>query len=258
MVKKAVSIIFVFLMLAVLCVPVFASVGEHRYLFDYADKLSDDEENTVSQMLDSAAEERNVELYIVTKSENPDFSAREYLSQFASGITSTASGGVIYAVFDYDSNTFAVVPTGNAEGVYDSSLLEDMISDFFSSGEIYNSCMTLASYIAADDPSGGINSIAVYDSKEKNDGKNDGTVYSQNSEHSEKTSVLKKELIVIAVALIGAVIVCLILKKQMNTAVKNDSASEYMKPGSLKITSSAEMFVRSETDKTPRSKQNEE
>ena len=111
MVKKAVSIIFVFLMLAVLCVPVFASVGEHRYLFDYADKLSDDEENTVSQMLDSAAEERNVELYIVTKSENPDFSAREYLSQFASGITSTASGGVIYAVFDYDSNTFAVVPT---------------------------------------------------------------------------------------------------------------------------------------------------
>lgn len=254
MVKKAVLIIFVFLMLAVLCVPVFASVGEHRYLFDYADKLSDDEENTVSQMLDSAAEERNVELYIVTKSENPDFSAREYLSQFASGITSTASGGVIYAVFDYDSNTLAVVPTGNAEGVYDSSLLEDMISDFFSRGEIYNSCMTLASYIAADDPSGGINSIAVYDSEEKND----GTVYSQDSEHSEKTSVLKKELIVIAVALIGAVIVCLILKKQMNTAVKNDSASEYMKPGSLKITSSAEMFIRSETDKTPRSKQNED
>lgn len=254
MVKKAVLIIFVFLMLAVLCVPVFASVGEHRYLFDYADKLSDDEENTVSQMLDSAAEERNVELYIVTKSENPDFSAREYLSQFASGITSTASGGVIYAVFDYDSNTLAVVPTGNAEGGYDSSLLEDMISDFFSRGEIYNSCMTLASYIAADDPSGGINSIAVYDSEEKND----GTVYSQDSEHSEKTSVLKKELIVIAVALIGAVIVCLILKKQMNTAVKNDSASEYMKPGSLKITSSAEMFIRSETDKTPRSKQNED
>ena len=254
MVKKAVSIIFVFLMLVVLSVPVFASVGEHRYLFDYADKLSDDEENTVSQLLDSAAEERNVELYIVTKSENPDFSAREYLSQFASGITSTASGGVIYAVFDYDSNTFAVVPTGNAEGVYDSSLLEDMISDFFSSGEIYNSCMTLASYIAADDPSGGINSIAVYDSKEKND----GTVYSQDSEHSEKASVLKKELIVIAVALICAVIICLILKKQMNTAVKNDSASEYMKPGSLKITSSAEMFVRSETDRTPRSKQNED
>lgn len=254
MVKKAVLIIFVFLMLAVLCVPVFASVGEHRYLFDYADKLSDDEENTVSQMLDSAAEERNVELYIVTKSENPDFSAREYLSQFASGITSTASGGVIYAVFDYDSNTLAVVPTGNAEGVYDSSLLEDMISDFFSRGEIYNSCMTLSSYIAADDPSGGINSIAVYDSEEKND----GTVYSQDSEHSEKTSVLKKELIVIAVALIGAVIICLILKKQMNTAVKNDSASEYMKPGSLKITSSAEMFIRSETDKTPRSKKNED
>ena len=49
-----------------------------------------------------------------------------------------------------------------------------------------------------------------------------------------------------------------ILKKQMNTAVKNDSASEYMKPGSLKITSSAEMFIRSETDKTPRSKQNED
>lgn len=254
MVKKAVSIIFVFLMLVVLSVPVFASVVEHRYLFDYADKLSDDEENTVSQLLDSAAEERNVELYIVTKSENPDFSAREYLSQFASGITSTASGGVIYAVFDYDSNTLAVVPTGNAEGGYDSSLLEDMISDFFSRGEIYNSCMTLASYIAADDPSGGINSIAVYDSKEKND----GTVYSLDSEHSEKTSVLKKELIVIAVALIGAVIICLILKKQMNTAVKNDSASEYMKPGSLKITSSAEMFIRSETDKTPRSKQNED
>ena len=161
---------------------------------------------------------------------------------------------MIYAVFDYDSNTFAVVPTGNAEGVYDSSLLEDMISDFFSSGEIYNSCMTLASYIAADDPSGGINSIAVYDSKEKND----GTVYSQDSEHSEKASVLKKELIVIAVALICAVIICLILKKQMNTAVKNDSASEYMKPGSLKITSNAEMFIRSETDKTPRSKQNED
>lgn len=254
MVKKAVSIIFVFLMLVVLSVPVFAAVGEHRYLFDYADKLSDEEENTVSQLLDSAAEERNVELYIVTKSENPDFSAREYLSQFASGITSTASGGVIYAVFDYDSNTLAVVPTGNAEGGYDSSLLEDMISDFFSRGEIYNSCMTLASYIAADDPSGGINSIAVYDSKEKND----GTVYSLDSEHSEKTSVLKKELIVIAVALIGAVIICLILKKQMNTAVKNDSASEYMKPGSLKITSSAEMFIRSETDKTPRSKQNED
>ena len=254
MVKKAVSIIFVFLMLVVLCVPVFASVGEHRYLFDYADKLSDEEENTVSQLLDSAAEERNVELYIVTKSENPDFSAREYLSQFASGITSTASGGVIYAVFDYDSDTFAVVPTGNADGVYDSSLLEDMISDFFSSGEIYNSCMTLASYIAADDPSGGINSIAVYDSKEKND----GTVYSQDSEHSEKASVLKKELIVIAVALIGAVIICLILKKQMNTAVKNDSASEYMKPGSLKITSSAEMFVRSETDRTPRTKQKDD
>ena len=254
MVKKAVSIIFVFLMLVVLSVPVFATVGEHRYLFDYADKLSDEEENTVSQLLDSAAEERNVELYIVTKSENPDFSAREYLSQFASGITSTASGGVIYAVFDYDSNTLAVVPTGNAEGGYDSSLLEDMISDFFSRGEIYNSCMTLASYIAADDPSGGINSIAVYDSKEKND----GTVYSLDSEHSEKTSVLKKELIVIAVALIGAVIICLILKKQMNTAVKNDSASEYMKPGSLKITSSAEMFIRSETDKTPRSKQNED
>ena len=254
MVKKSVSIIFVFLMLVVLSVPVFATVGEHRYLFDYADKLSDEEENTVSQLLDSAAEERNVELYIVTKSENPDFSAREYLSQFASGITSTASGGVIYAVFDYDSNTLAVVPTGNAEGGYDSSLLEDMISDFFSRGEIYNSCMTLASYIAADDPSGGINSIAVYDSKEKND----GTVYSLDSEHSEKTSVLKKELIVIAVALIGAVIICLILKKQMNTAVKNDSASEYMKPGSLKITSSAEMFVRSETDRTPRSKQNED
>ncbi len=254
MVKKAVSIIFVFLMLVVLSVPVFATVGEHRYLFDYADKLSDEEENTVSQLLDSAAEERNVELYIVTKSENPDFSAREYLSQFASGITSTASGGVIYAVFDYDSNTLAVVPTGNAEGGYDSSLLEDMISDFFSRVEIYNSCMTLASYIAADDPSGGINSIAVYDSKEKND----GTVYSLDSEHSEKTSVLKKELIVIAVALIGAVIICLILKKQMNTAVKNDSASEYMKPGSLKITSSAEMFIRSETDKTPRSKQNED
>lgn len=251
MMKKSVSVICVFLMLVTLSVPVFASVGEHRYLFDYADKLSDEEENTVSQMLDSAAEERNVELYIVTKSENPDVSADEYVSQFASGITSTAPGGVIYAVFDYDSNTLAVVPTGNAVDTYDSSLLKDMISDFFSRGEIYNSCMTLASYIAADDSADGNNNFAVYDSKEKND----MPVDSADTDASEFPSVLKKELIVIAVALIIAVIVCLILKKQMNTAVKNDSASEYMKPGSLKITSSAEMFVRSETDKTPRAKQ---
>ena len=67
---------------------------------------------------------------------------------------------------------------------------------------------------------------------------------------------LKKIIIALVIGLIVGLIYALMLKGQLTSVYKKDSAADYTRPGSFNVTGRQDVFLYSKTDKTPKPKQN--
>ena len=78
-----------------------------------------------------------------------------------------------------------------------------------------------------------------------------GRPYSYEHRYISLEENIGYEIFIIAAALVIAFIIVLVMKKKMNNAVKSLSATEYVRDGSVKLTTNSDVLVNVKTTKKP-------
>jgi len=232
--KRLLHIVLAAVLIAALCLPVFADNTRGPRLVDSADILTDSEESKLSKRLDSISEEYKSDVVIVTVSSTEEKDAQNYADDYFDyngyGFGSSFDGMLLLISTEF--NDAAITTTGKGE----KTLSDSRIDEFWD--ELGNN-MSNHDYHAV---------CAVFV---------DNCEYYLNGDiNGYPFETVKVILISIVIGLIAAFIVTMILKGQLNSVVRRNNATEYVKAGSLNITASNDFFLYRNITRTPKQTSN--
>jgi len=237
--KKLFSCVLLTLLLLTLFLPVYASF-ENPSIVDEAGYLMQSELDSLSKELDKVREKYNFEVAIYTESDmtssTAEASADDIYDYQGFGAGENADGIMLYICSDTREYHFTTHGKGlryfNANGL---AYLESKVVPYLSENDYYEA---FEEYIETTDE---LLQMAK-----------DGKPY------NEKQYSMKYLFGVIIVCLIAPLLIAFwIMKrklKKMKTAVENDYAANYIKPGSMRINTSRDLFLYSRITKTERPK----
>ncbi len=132
--KKTISLAFAFFLALVLTVPAFAApAAEYTYVWDFADVMSESEEQMLDEQLGNIDYEFASPLYIVTKYGSEENSAVEYAKMFVenSGELFRSYGDDLGFVFvdDFDNDTYTFYRVGDADLIVDDADLQGLFDN---------------------------------------------------------------------------------------------------------------------------------
>lgn len=219
------------------------------FVSDMAELLTDEQEGTLTAKIQTILDKYSYQVVLHTTNSIGGKSIQDYSDDFFDyngyGVGESRDGMVFVLNMnngqegnrDYYTSTrgygltaFTDYAVGNDGVIYDEILPMLKDGDYYGA---FNTYLYLADTFLAQAKSG-----------ESYDINNDFEVPKTASDY------LTAEAIVIFVALLTAFVVTGVMKRGMNTAVKNASASEYTEPGSLNITNSNEIFIHKSVSRT--------
>lgn len=209
-------------------------------VYDFADLLTDTEEDEIFDLVTTYIQETNYDLVLVTINENSKYTAREYADDFFDynefGINKTRDGVLI--LIDMDTRELYISTSGFAIKMYDDYRIERVLD----SGYLY---ITDEEYYSTF--SNMINSLtSYYESNFPNS--------NQNIEIDELGNIIYIKHIpyqlVFVIAIIITVIISLILYNKSRLKIKAISTVSYMK--NKEITLRNDNFINSIVTKTRR------
>ncbi len=239
--KKLLSCVLLTLLLLTLFLPVYASF-ENPSIVDEAEYLMQSELASLTEKLDKVRNEYDFEVAIYTQSDmtssTAEASADDIYDYQGYGAGENDDGIMLYICSDTREYHFTTHGKGlqyfNSNGL---AYLESKVVPHLSENDYYEA---FEEYIET--------------TEELLQMAKDGKPY------NEKQYSMKY--------LFGVIIVCLIVPlliafwmmkrklKKMKTAVENDYAANYIKPGSMKLTTSRDLFLYSRITKTEKPKSN--
>ena len=237
--KKLLSCVLLTLLLLTLFLPVYASF-ENPSIVDEAGYLMQSELDSLSKELDKVREKYNFEVAIYTESDMTSSTAEESADDIYDyqgyGAGENDDGIMLYICSDTREYHFTTHGKGlkyfNANGL---AYLESKIVPHLSENDYYEA---FEKYIETTDE---LLQMAK-----------DGKPY------NEKQYSMKYLFGVIIVCLIAPLLIAFWMMKRklkkMKTAVENDYAANYIKPGSMRIDTSRDLFLYSRITKTERPK----
>lgn len=190
-------------------------------IYDAADLLSDSQEIAVDQKLTEYTYAYNTRLFILTVPSLDGVTVDDYphyiLDTWNLGLGETKE--CVLLLVCMDPREYRIVSNGFVGNVIDSYVIEDI-------GNAIVSDLSAGNYAAAFDEFA--EQCAYYLNIEQN-----GAPFRAG----------KTLLIALIIGLVIALIVCLILKAQLKSVRRQDQANAYVKPGSMNITLSNDLFL---------------
>lgn len=121
------------------------SVNESEKVYDFADLLSESEESLLYNEVIKYINDFNMDMVILTISDNPKGSAKEYAEDFYDynyfGIGNTFDG--ILFIIDMDTREMYILTTGSAIIMYDDERIDNILDSsyaYISREDYYNTC----------------------------------------------------------------------------------------------------------------------
>ncbi len=218
---------------------------------DNADLLTANEESMLEDKIATVRDEYQFEIVVVTIETLGGKTTQQYADDFYDnngyGVDSRHSGALL--LIDMGSSSWYVSTTGYGMDAIDQNgfyYIEGEILPYLSEGEYYDSfsrftevCDELLYFesIGEDIPEHYYkDTMAVH-------------------EDSGELSVPKMLLIALVVGFIIAFIAVSVMKGKLKTVAYKYTASDYVKPGSLNVTHSSELFLYRHVSRTPRQQQ---
>ena len=209
----------------------FASDFTNPPIIDEAELLKEDEFDELSQMLEEIRQKHDFDVAVVTEEEMSGYSAQATADDIYDyggfGYGDDDDGILLYICID--ERQYHLTTHGEGKDIFDGdaiSELKEKIGPFLSDG----------------DYSGAIKAFGEFSDKQIYEVRNDPTVM----------------LIVIGCAILIPLIIAFVMMKiklsKMRTAVENNYAANYIKPGSVRLDVSRDLFLYSHITKTPRPK----
>ncbi|MBQ4527569.1 MAG: TPM domain-containing protein [Clostridia bacterium] len=231
--KRFFSLLCIFLICASFAFPCFASDFANPPIIDVARLMKEDEFNELSQKLEKIRQKHDFDVAVVIEEEMSGYSAQSAADDIYDyrhyGYGDDDNGILLYICID--EREYHLTTHGEGEDIFDGdaiSELKDKIESHLSDGSYY-----LA-----------IDAFADFADKQIEKVRNDPTFM----------------LIVIGCALAIPLLIAFVLMKsklsKMKTAVENNYAANYIKPGSMRLDVSKDLFLYSHITKTPRPKSN--
>lgn len=254
------KIISVFMILLTLSVFTLTANAKGVYVDDKADLLTSAEEATLTERIQHISSLYNVDIVLHTTMSVGDLDIASYSEEYYTMNGFSADGGLAFVinlnnneVGNRDFYTHCEGSVYNTFGydAYDSDYgyINEQVLPYLSDENYYEA---FSVYLEHTEKylSGEYEYVEI--------GAYDGD-YSETGNYSSSNTELPKvvkEVIVIGIGLVTALIVVMIMKSKMNTAAIKTEASDYIKPGSLKLTRSMDIFTHRHVTKTPKPKDN--
>lgn len=147
--KKIICVTFAVALIFAMCIPVFAAPADYGYVWDYADDLTESEEQMLDDALSELDESYAFPLFIISKYSNPEYTASEYAELFAQnnydGFTAFGDAAGFIFVDDFDNNSFILYRVGDGDLIIDDEAVE-ALNTYLESG--YDSEKIFATYSA--------------------------------------------------------------------------------------------------------------
>ncbi len=267
--KKLISALLSPLLLLVFSLPAFAMPPS---VTDEAALLSSDEYSSLTEMLDEIRENYDMDVSVVTANElysySAEASADDIFDYNGYGCGEDDDGILFYICmgtreYHFSTHAYGMTVFNDSALIY----LEDEVVSYLSSGDYYSAFVTYAEIceellISAE--SGeyyGASTGGYYNSGEYYYGDDDYYYYddydySYDYDYTPQKNYAAPFVIAIIASLVIAFVLTAVQLGKMETAVKQSSANQYMKPGSMNLTSSRDIYLYSHTKKTPRPKNN--
>ena len=225
-----------------------------NYVVDNADLFSDDEETVLFEKISAIRTNYKFDAVILTThstegKETVDYTD-DYFDYNGYGYGSERNGIIIMLCISEDGSSRNIHISGRGSigtGVFNSYALD------FNDGPIFREVKPILSEGRYYDAEIKLLEIAderlnwYYEDKENggsgdyNDGYNGG---------NSADVIIKRELIAVAVGMAVAFVVVFVLKRKMKTNRIQTSAANYEKPGSMKVTSANDYFIRKQVTRT--------
>lgn len=229
--KKSVLMLLLVLMCAACAVNVFAAEPVD-YVVDNAELLTNYEEAELTAELETLSREYQVDVAVVTMEsigyEDPDDFAESYFLSNGYGQGEYDDGILLLISMQY--RDWAIYTSGvgyDAVSNSDASDIGELIASDLGSGDYADAFHTFAEECA---------------------------YYLDIEENGEPFPFVRILLVSLAIGIVAAFIVTAILKGQLHSVHSKASASDYLKPGSLNVTVSKDLFLYSKVDRRPKPK----
>lgn len=224
--KIKTSMLLIFLMCITLSVTAFASEGASR-LYDGADLLTDAEESSLLNKLDSVSEKHQVDFVIASVETAGNLTSDQYVKAFYE------DNGYGYGA-DRDGVILLLVMEERDYRIYSKGLGAKAISD----KDIKNIGSKIASSLTAENYADAFNDFV------------DECEYQVNGEINGFSFDFTKNLMIsLAIGFVTAFIATGIMKGQLKSVSKQFAATEYTKQGSMKVTTKNDLFLYRSVDR---------
>ncbi len=222
-----------------LAVPVYGW-SSTPLLVDGANLLSSSEEEVLLETLEQISSSQKMDIVIVTTKSLQGYSPRNYADDFYD-YNGYAEDGVLLLISMEDRDWYISATGYGSTAVTDAGVeyIADCFLDDLSSGYYYDAFMTYAQLC-----------------DEFIDQAKTGRPYDVGNLPKEPFSVGFNLLISIVVGFIAALIVTTVMRSQLNSVHFQGGARNYVKKGSLQVTSAREMFLYRHVHRRAKPKQN--
>lgn len=255
--KKIYAILLIALLLLSLSLPAYGTEEPLAYVVDYADLLTDGEEEALQQQIQESKVTLQLDIVIVTTygtgSKNVQQYADDFYDQNGYGYGESYSG--ILLLLDMESREWYMSTCGDAIYIFTDYGLEQLgqtILPWLSSGNYYEAfdawLNALGHYVEAFRDGTPIDGYVQPDDYE--------SPYGEETVYYDGFGIENPFPIALIVGLAAAVITVLVMRSQMNTARLQTGAADYLKEGSFRLTQCSDIFLYSHVSKRAKPKNN--
>lgn len=257
--KKLISVVLLLILMLSLTVPAHGTEEPPAYVEDYADLLTSQEEDQLTQWIAATKVELELEIVIVTtygtNGKGVQAFADDFYDQYGYGYGIDKSG--ILLLIDMESREWYMSTCGEAIYIFTDYALDQLgetMVPWLSDGEYYRAFQVWISalypYVKAYRQGSPVDGYVQPDEYESPYG---DEIYYYDDHVGTTVSPFPIALIV---GLVAAAVTVLIMRSQMNTAKLQKSAANYLKDGSFHLRRRSDMFLYSRVSRRARPKDN--
>ena len=257
--KKLSFLLLAMMLLLSLTLPAYATEELLDYVVDYADLLTDVEEEMLQQRIQESKTDLQLDIVIVTTYGTGNKNVQAYADDFydANGYGYGADNSGILLLLDMEAREWYMSTCGEAIYIFTDYGLDQLgqtIVPWLSSGYYYDAfdawLDALPQYVDAfrnQSPVDGYVQPDEYDSPYGDE------IYYYDDHVGIR---IKPFPVALVIGLVAALITVLIMRGKMNTAKFRSGAADYLKSGSFHLRQRSDMFLYSRVSRRARPKQN--
>ena len=236
--KKIAAVIMA---LAACAVCAFTASAENAdKVVDNANLLTDSQERELEDKLTALADEYHCDAVIVTTNsldgKTPEAYEYDYFDYNGYGVGDDKSG--VLFLLSMEDRDWYISTTGEGIDIftdYGIGVIGDETVPDLSDGNYYEAFSTFAEL-----------------SEDFMEQARDGEPYDINNRYKTTWDRIRIVLISMGIGVVAALIVTFALKSQLKSVKPNNRAKDYVRPGSMKVTASRDVFLYKNVDRTPK------